>query len=141
MLDGIRLYANDNVWRKVLTDLGATVVMEPKTADLDISSIDIELPAQILALKSAIIKAIDEKHQKIINEIFGESVTLSRLQMQIIVLLHQSGGMSADEVKNVLGYSPDIATHTIDTAIYNLRKLYGRDFIQLSDGKYRIGKL
>lgn len=139
MLTGIRLCTVDDVWRKVLCDLGATVVDDPKIADLNLDSIDLELPVSSNVLKSIIIKAMDEQHQKIINEIFGAPVALPALQMQIIVLLHKSGGVSASEIKTILGYSPDAATHTIDTAIYNLRKLYGRDFIQLENGKYHLG--
>jgi hypothetical protein len=59
--------------------------------------------------------------------------------MNIVVLLFKTGGMSVNDLKNVLGYSPDIATHTIDTAIYQLRKTYGRNFIKNENGKYLIG--
>ena len=47
--------------------------------------------------------------------------------------------MTGEELKNALGYMPNVATHTIDTAIYNMRKLYGRDFIKRENGVYKIG--
>lgn len=73
------------------------------------------------------------------QKLFGKTVVLPYQQMQIIMLLFKTGGMSAGELKNVLGYSSDTTTHTIDTAIYNLRRVYGRDFIKNENGKYLLG--
>ena len=75
------------------------------------------------------------------REIFGMSVSLPRIQAQIIVLLHKSGGMTGNELRDALGYAPDTTTHTVDTAIYQLRRTYGRGFIINTNGVYRIGKL
>ena len=36
---------------------------------------------------------------------------------------------------------PNMTTHAVDTAIYQLRKNYGKDFIQNKNGVYIIGKL
>ena len=49
--------------------------------------------------------------------------------------------MTVDQLKCALGYSPDASTHTVDTAIYQLRRAYGRDFILNTDGVYSLGKL
>jgi hypothetical protein len=63
------------------------------------------------------------------------------LHAQIVVQLYKSGGIDAAGLKSALGYSADTATHTIDTAIYQLRKMFGHDFIINENGVYRIGKL
>jgi hypothetical protein len=141
MLHGIRIYTGDRLWRKILGDLGAVMAENAKGADLDFDSL--ALPGQVsgLELKSIILDAIEKRQQKIIRRIFGHFVALPRLQQQIVVLLFQTGGMAADDLKAVLGYSPDIATHTVDTAIYQLRKAYGRDFIKNENRKYSLGKL
>ena len=76
----------------------------------------------------------------ILQNVFGENIPqLSDVQKNIIISLWRSGGMTGEELKNALGYMPNVATHTIDTAIYNMRKLYGRDFIKLENGVYKIG--
>lgn len=141
MLQGIRIYTNDAIWRKVLQDLGAVVVHDINVADVDFDSLDITGPMSPLELKSVILTVIDKNQQNIVSKVFNETVALPRLQMQIVVLLYQTGGMFINDLKNVLGISPDVATHTIDTAIYQLRKSYGRDFIKNDNGKYSIGKL
>ena len=43
------------------------------------------------------------------------------------------------ELKRLIGLSPDITTHTVENAIYQLRKKYGRDIILNINGKYKIG--
>lgn len=141
MLNGIRIYTADNLWRKILTDLSAIVTNAPNVADVNLDSL--KLPRQItpLELKATILNGIDIAQRKVIKRVFNKIVFLPRLQMQIVVLLVQTGGMSAAELKNVMGYLPDTATHTIDTAIYQLRKAYGHDFIKNENGKYSIGNL
>lgn len=141
MLSGILIYTTDPVWEKIVTDLSATVTTDIKTADINIDSMDITLPVSSLDLAAQILNIIDQKQQKIISEIFGAAVTLPQLQRKIVVLLYRCGGMSAGQLKDVLGIAPDVATHTIDTAIYQLRKMYGKDFIKNENGKYSIGKL
>lgn len=139
MLTGIRIYSGDIVWRGILRDLGAIVLDAPTNTDVNLDSLNISMPVSLLELKSALIDAMD--NSKIIYDIFGKSVRLSNLHAKIIVLLYKSGGMDAAMLKTSLGYSIDAATHTIDTAIYQLRKMYGRDFIINDGGVYKIGKL
>ena len=139
MLDGIRIYSADTVWREILRDLGATVLDSPNNVDINLDAMNISMPVSVLELKAALIDASD--NSKIIREIFGGTTRLSNLHTQIIVRLYKSGGMSANDLKTALGYSIDATTHTVDTAIYQLRKIYGRNFIINENGVYRIGKL
>ena len=139
MLNGIRVYSADAFWRNILGDLGATVLDAPNTTDLNFDSLRIVMPTTPLQLKAALLDATDSSN--IIRKIFGTNVRMSNLHAQIIVHLYKSGGMDATALKTALGYSADTTTHTIDTAIYQLRKLYGHDFIINDNGVYKIGKL
>ena len=138
-MNGIRVYSADNVWREILRDLGATVLDAPNDMDINLDSLHISMPVSPLALKAALINASD--NSKIIYGIFGANVRLSNLHTQIIVQLYKSGGMDSTTLKTSLGYSADATTHTVDTAIYQLRKMYGHNFIVNNNGVYRIGKL
>ena len=139
MLSGIRIYSADPFWRNILTDLGATVLDAPNAIDLNFDSLNIVMPTSPVQLKAALLDATDSSN--IIRKIFGKNVRLSNLHTQIIVQLYKSGGMNAATLRSVLGYSADATTHTVDTAIYQLRKLYGHGFIINDGGVYRIGKL
>lgn len=139
MLKGIRVYSADTVWRSILRDLGATVLDAPTTTGINFDSLNISMPISMLDLKAALINITD--NSKIICKLFGSHVRLSELHTQIIVHLYKSGGMRAVDLKTALGYSVDATTHTVDTAIYQLRKMYGHDFIVNENGVYRIGKL
>ena len=139
MLSGIRIYASDCVWRQILADFGATVLDAPNSTDInfdDFGDVGILSP---LELKSLIVGASDNGH--ILRDVFGRDVSLPRVQGQIVVLLYKSGGMTVTELKHALGYSPDVTTHTVDTAIYQLRRTYGRAFIKNTNGVYRLGQL
>ena len=139
MLTGVRVFSSDSCWRQIVAELGATVVDTVDFADVDMDKLDINAPISPMELKSLILSEMD--NTKILNSIFGGRVSLSELQAQIIVRLYKSGGMSADDLKVALGYAPNAKTHTVDTAIYGLRKLYGHDFIKNENGIFSIGKL
>lgn len=139
MLKGIRVYSADPCWRTILKDLGATVLDTPNTIDLNFDSLNIIMPVSPIQLKAALLDATDSSI--IIRKIFGTNVRLSNLHAQIVVHLYKSGGMDSVTLKSALGYSPDTSTHTVDTAIYQLRKLYGHDFIINDGGVYKIGQL
>jgi len=139
MLNGIRVYSADPFWRGILSDLGATVLDAPSTTGLNFDSLNIIMPISPLQLKATLLDANDSSN--IIHKIFGTNVRLSNLHTQIVVQLYKSGGMDAGTLKSALGYSADATTHTVDTAIYQLRKMYGHDFIINENGIYRIGKL
>ena len=139
MLSGIRVYSADPYWCNILIDLGATVLDAPSTTDLNFDALNIVMPVSPIQLKVALLEANDSSN--IIRKIFGTNVRLSNLHTQIVVQLYKSGGMNLGTLKSVLGYSPDATTHTVDTAIYQLRKLYGHEFIINDGGVYKIGKL
>ena len=140
MLNGIRVYSNNPIWRHILSELGAVVTDAPNILDVNFDDIAPNKKISVLQLKSLIVRNMDTS--KILHDVFGQNVpTLSNVQEHIIVSLVRSGGMSRLELQNALGYMPGVATHTIGTAIYNLRKLYGRDFIINKDGVYKIGSV
>lgn len=137
MLTGIRIFTADPHWRQIVSDLNAVVVDDANLADVDLDSLELITPVTPLELKSTIISALDDS--KVLMSVFGRPVSLSPIQRQIVVRLKKSGGMTADELKLVLGYARDTTTHTVDTAVYGLRKLFGRDFIINENGIFKIG--
>ena len=136
MLSGIRVFSTDPMWQRIAAEFNATVVDDVMFADVNIDSLQLKTPVSPIKLKSAIVAAID--NTKILESVFGRPVSLSRLQTQVIVRLYQSGGMTANELKIALGYAENATTHTVDTAIYGLRKMFGRDFIKNDRGVYKI---
>lgn len=139
MLSGIRVFSSDEYWRRIATDLNATVVTDAKIADVNLDSLELQLPISPIELKTAIIAASDG--DEIIKQIFGKRVELSPLQTQIVIKLYQSGGMTTEELKMSIGYAKNATTHTVETAIYGLRKLFGHDFIINENGLFRIGRI
>lgn len=139
MLTGIRIFSSDVVWRHVLAELGATLTENSLLCDVNLDNLQLEPSISVIALKTAIISEIDTA--KIIYAIFGKHVSLSPTQTQIVVSLYKSGGMSVGDLKVALGYSVDATTHSVETAIYGLRKLYGRDFIKNTDGIFKLGRI
>lgn len=139
MLNGIRIFASDQVWRQILSDLNATVLDAPTPADINFDDFNITPPISPLELKTLILGASD--NTDIINQIFGRSVALPRLHGQIVVALYKSGGMTVAELKDNLGYAQDASTHTVETAISQLRKAYGREFIINTSGVYQLGRV
>lgn len=137
MLTGIRIFTSGPYWRAIVTDLNAVLVDDANLADVDLDSLELHVPASPLELKSAIISALDDS--KVLLAVFGRAVSLSPIQRQIVVRLKKTGGMTADELKLALGYARDTTTHTVDTAIYGLRKLFGRNFIINENGIFKIG--
>ncbi len=139
MLAGIRIYTSDSVWRQIFSDLNATVLDSAFASDADFDKIAPDNIVSPLELKSLILSAID--NTDLLRSIFGRDVSLPRIQAQIVVLLHKNGGLTATQLKVALGYSNDVATHSIDTAIYQLRKKYGHKFIENDRGVYKLGGL
>ncbi len=139
MLKGIGIYTSDTLWRQILGDLGATILDAPNASDVNFDLLNIPKNVTVMELKSIILGIVD--NTDIIRKIFGTNVLLPRIQEQIVTLLYKTGGMRSADIKNALGYSPSAATHTVDTAIYQLRRIYGRDFIINDNGIYRLGKL
>lgn len=139
MLTGIRVFASDLVWQDILKQMNATMVDDPSLADANLDNMQIDVPVTPMQLKSLIISESD--NSKVLNTVFGRPVRLSALQTQIVVKLFKSGGMSAEKLKVALGYAQNTKTHAVDTAIYGLRKLYGRNFIKNDNGVFKLGEL
>ena len=139
MFQGIKIYTSDKYWNQILTDLGAEIVDSENTADVIFDDVDIKTPISIPDLQNIIFNRCN--NTDIIHKVFGKDVTLSALQHRIVVLLYKRPNISLRELKGALGLAPDVATHAVETAIYQLRKIYGHDFIQNVDGGYRLGRL
>jgi len=138
MLNGIHIYSSNPTWRHILTELGAVVGDVKNVLDVNFDEIEPTTPITPTELKSLIINSAD--NTKILQSVFNGNVPqLSDIQENVIVSLWRGGAMSGPELKSALGFMPDVATHTIDTAIYTLRKLCGRDFIILENGVYKLG--
>ena len=139
MLDNIRIFTNDPIWRRIVAGLGGVVCDDAASADVDLDALGLNTVMRPVELKAAILNAMDNR--PILRRIFGRDVALSAVQARIVTLLHQSGGMRANQLRVAMGYAPDATTHTIDTAIYQMRRAFGRDFIKNDDGVYRLGQL
>lgn len=138
MLDGIKIFSSDSLWQQILRDLGATITDE-SSSDIDFDLLNLPQPTSPIAIKAAVMDAMD--NTDMLMKIFGRPVSLSRMQSQIVMLLYKSGGMSSAQLRTEMGYAPDTSTHAIDTAIYQLRRNFGRDFIRNNDGIYQIGRI
>ena len=139
MLNGVRIFTKDEIWRQILADFGATVTDVPSVTDVNFDDLSISEIITPLQLKAAILSATDSRC--ILTGIFGTYVSLPQLQAGIIILLHKSGGMRYTELRSALGFVPNITSHAVDTAIYQLRQKFGREFIINTDGVYKLGKL
>ncbi len=139
MASNIKIYATDEYWRHIFTDLGAVVVDSKNIADVVFDNMDVNLPISVSHLKSVIFASLDNRD--IIKNVFGQYVVLPALQHKIIVLLYKNPDISINELKELLGVLPNVTTHTVENAIYQLRKKYGHDFIINTKGKYNIGHL
>ena len=139
MLSNVKIYTSDLYWNRILTDLGAVVVDNPNIADVVFDDIDINTPISVVDLQKIIFDCMN--NLDIIRDIFGVDVILPSLQHKIVVLLYKNPDITMNELKNALGLMPGVTTHAVETAVYQLRKKYGRDFIQNINGKYKIGQL
>lgn len=139
MLSGLWIFSSDPVWQRIVTELGATVTADSVLCDVNLDELNLKLPISPVGLKAAIIAEMD--NTKIIDSIFGRHVSLSPIQTRIVMLLYKSGGMSAGDLKVALGYATDATTHSVETAIYGLRKLYGHDFIKNTNGIFTLGRI
>jgi len=138
MLDGITFYTDDIVWAGILSDLGA-VAADVNHADLAFKSSDKAMT--VPELKSYVLQEIDRQQREILNKIFARDVKLSPMQAKIVIALWRAGatGLGADDLRNIMGYSTGANTHTTDTAIYTLRKMFGTEFIVNDKGMYKLG--
>lgn len=139
MLSGIRIFSKDKIWRHILSELNAVVLDAPTVTDIDFSDMDIVDTISPLELKARILSISD--NSRILSVVFGAPTSLPYVQGKLVVALYKSGGMSSTELKRVLGYASDTATHAVDTAIYQLRRKFGRDFIVTCNGVYKLGRI
>lgn len=139
MLENVKIYTTDKYWASIFADLGVFVTDSQKTADVVFDDIDLKLPLSINDLQNILLNAGDNKD--IICKIFGKYVVLSNLQHRIVVSLYKNPNITMRELKDNLGLAPDVTTHAVETAIYQLRKKYGHNFIINTDGKYTIGQI
>ncbi len=123
------------VWRGILTDLGAGFAAR-ESADVIFSANKKLSPAE---LKAEILRLRDAREVSIIKKICGVT-TLSGSQKKIIIALHHAGafGANAGELQQQLGYAPGAATNAVGTTIYQLRKIFGKEFIKNEGGKYKL---
>lgn len=139
MIENIRIYTADKYWNQIFTDLGAVIVDSPSIADVVFDDIDIDMPVSIIDLQNIILNCVN--NTDIVHDIFGTDVTLSNLQRKLVVMLYKNPDITMRDLKTVLGVMPNITTHAVETAVYQLRKKYGHNFILNNHGKYRIGQL
>ncbi len=139
MMENIRIYTSDKYWRQIFIDLGVVVVDSPNLADVVFDDINIDTPISIPNLQTLVLNNID--NSAIVQSVFSKDVVLSNLQRRLIVFIYKNPGITMRELKLALGVSPEIDTHAVETAIYQLRKKYGHDFIINKNGKYKIGRL
>ncbi len=139
MLGGTKIYTSDKYWNQIFTDLGAVIVDVPNAADVVFDDIKITTPVSVMDLQNIICDCIN--NTDIIYRVFGKYVVLPALQHKIIVLLSKNPNMTMSELKTALGVLPNVASHAVENAIYQLRKVYGHNIIQNVNGKYKIGSI
>ena len=139
MFENVKIYTADEYWKHILTDLCAVVVDDPTAADIMFDTIGVCVPISVLDLQSIIFECVN--NTDIIHRVFGKNVYLPILQHKIVVQLYKKPNISMSELKSALGVLPDVTTHVVENAIYQLRKIYGHDFIVNENGKYKIGRI
>ena len=139
MLSNIKIYTSDKYWNRILTDLGANVVDSADVADVIFDDIEINAPISVDDLQGLILSQFN--NNDIISEVFGRDVVLPELQRKIVVALYKNPNIQMRELKLAVGLSPDITTHSVENAIYQLRKTFGHDFILNENGGYKIGRV
>lgn len=139
MLENIKIYTADEYWVQILTDLGANVTDSLNMADVNFDNIKINTPISVDELKIRILAQFENKD--IMKSVFGRDVVLPALQHKIIVTLYNNPNITMRQLKDLLGVLPDISTHAVENAVYQLRKIYGCDIIKNEDGKYSIGRI
>jgi len=154
MLSEIKFWTDDEVWRGILTDLGAEYVSE-NIADV-VVGVSPGVPAQSsdcvgwaekpltpMELKAQLIAAMDAREREIMRAVFGRDVALAPASRKMITILEHAGdaGVSADELRAAFGYSANANTHAVETAISALRREWGADFIVFENGKYKLRKV
>lgn len=134
-----KIYTSDTYWRHIFADLGVALAESPNESDVNFDEIDVKTPISVLDLKNIVLNRFE--NSDIIREILGKNTVLPVLSRRILVLLYKNNGLTMRELKELLGISPEITSHTVENAIYQLRKTFGHDLIQNIGGKYKIGRV
>jgi len=139
MLNNIKIYTADKYWNHILADLDANLVDGPGVADVLFDDIKIKAPISVDDLQNLILAQFN--NNDIIVNVFGRDVILPELQRKIIIALYKTPNIQMRELKLAVGLLPDITTHSVENAIYQLRKKYGHNFILNENGGYKIGRI
>ena len=139
MLDGYKIFSSDPVWRQILGDMGAIVVDDAAAADVNFDTIAPAHVVSLIEIKAAILAVTDTDN--IVRRVCGADVSLPPSLGRVVVALYKTGGCRAEDLRDFLGYSRDADTHAIEGAIYQLRRQFGRDFIQNTGGVYKLGDI
>ena len=139
MLENIKIYTADKYWNHILTDFGANLVDAPNVADVLFDDIKIKMPISVDDLQNLVLARFN--NNDIIVNVFGRDVALPALQRKIVVALFKNPNIQINDLKLAVGLSPDVTTHSVENAIYQLRKTFGRDFIINENGGYKIGRV
>ena len=139
MLENIKVYTADKYWNHILTDLGACIIDSPDVADVMFDDIEMQTPVSVDVLQQNIVAQFN--NNDIIRAVFGKDAVLPNLQRKIIVALYNKPNIKMRDLKLAVGLSPDITTHCVENAIYQLRKTFGHDFILNENGGYKIGRI
>ena len=139
MLGNVKIYTSDKYWNHILADLGACLVETPDVADVIFDELPINAPISVDDLQSLVVSQFN--NNDIIANVFGRDVALPALQRKIIVALYKKPNIQMRELKLAVGLSPDITTHSVENAIYPLRKTFGHAFILNEKGGYKIGRI
>lgn len=137
MFSGMIFFTKDPVWRQILSDLGAAAVEHRHKADVVFSPPPKKLSP--IELKAEFLNQLDAQRKSILDQIFGgRKADISPMQEKIVLLLFKHNGLSIKQLNEYLGYSTDTKTHTTETAIYQLRKIFGTHFIKNDNGIYKL---
>ena len=139
MLNNVSIFSSDKYWQQIFADLGAKIADSQNFADVVFDDINIATPIRLSDLQRIIFDALN--NTDIITDVFGKYIILPKLQHKIIIMLYKNPNITMHELKNLIGILPDVSSHAVENALYQLRKKYGRDFIINQNGKYKIGRV
>jgi len=137
MFDNISVFTSDIYWKRIFVDLGMCLVDDVIMADVDFDSLQIKHPISLSELQQIVLD--EANHDKMMIDIFHKHVLVSKLQKKILNALYKYGDLDIVSLKQYVGIDSSIMSHTVETAIYQLRKIYGHDLIYNHEGKYRLG--
>ena len=80
---------------------------------------------------------------RLLTTLEGARIRLTETEASILAYLHRAGGRAVPREElmgQVWGYSAAVATHTLETHVYRLRRKLGEaaDLLRREDGGYRI---